>query len=123
MRFLVDESVSAGVAEALRDAGHEAAHATDLQLAGADDERVLSRALEERRVLVTADTDFSELLALGGFEFPSLILFRREGRRPATRIRLLLDNLDEVATALDAGAMVIIEPGRVRVRALPIDRE
>ena len=66
MKFLVDESLSYRVAEALSSAGHDAVHVTSIGLAAAPDEDVMARARTEQRVLVAADTDFGELLALGG---------------------------------------------------------
>jgi len=34
---------------------------------------------------------------------------------------LLLANLGAVTTMLEKGAVVVVEPGRIRVRALPIE--
>ncbi len=120
MKFLVDESLSFRVAEALTAAGHEAVHATNIGLAGAPDEDVMSRAQIEARVLVSADTDFGELLALGRHALPSLVLFRRERRSPAEQARVLLENFDQIDQALADGAIVVFEAHRIRVRALPI---
>lgn len=44
----------------LADAGHDAVHVTALGLAGHIDDEVLAAARRERRVLVSADTDFGE---------------------------------------------------------------
>ena len=44
MKFLVDESLSLCVAEALAAAGHDAVHVTALGLAGTPDERVMTTA-------------------------------------------------------------------------------
>jgi predicted nuclease of predicted toxin-antitoxin system len=63
MRFLVDNPVSPLLADALRRAGHDAVHVRDYQLQAADDSTILERAARERRVIVTADTDFGFLLA------------------------------------------------------------
>lgn len=63
MRFLIDECLSVRVARLLVDAGHDAIHVAACDLAGEPDERVLGKAAEEGRVLVSADTDFGEILA------------------------------------------------------------
>lgn len=52
---------------------------------------------------------------------PSVILFRGAARRPATQAAVLLSNLASVESALADGAIVVIEPTRIRIRALPID--
>jgi len=51
---------------ALIDAGHDAVHAGDRGLLGAPDDAVIRAALAESRTVVSADTDFGELLAASG---------------------------------------------------------
>jgi len=77
MRFLVDNALSPVVAEGLRRAGHEAIHVRDLGLAAADDETLFANAERDRRVLISADTDFGTILALRQATHPSVILFRQ----------------------------------------------
>jgi predicted nuclease of predicted toxin-antitoxin system len=121
MRFLVDNALSPDVARGLSDAGHDAIHVRDIGLAAADDPTIFDRAADEDRIVVSADTDFGTLLALGQQGRPSVVLFRgATPRRPAGQLALLLANLPSVEGDLLAGAIVIIEPSRVRVRALPI---
>ncbi len=120
MRFLVDESLSASVAALLADAGHDAIHVGDLQLLGATDAQVLGAAAQRERVLVSADTDFGELLALGRHPGPSVIIFRRAPHRPEQQCPLLLAYLPDVEDSLLAGAVVIVTRERVRIRQLPI---
>ena len=121
MRFLLDQNLSIRLAEMLAGAGHDVVHTAQLGLSSADDLIVLERAAAERRILVSADTDFGVLLAQGHRRKPSLILFRRERpRRPQAQATLLLGHLDRLAADLDEGAVVVLEETRVRIRRLPI---
>lgn len=121
MRFLVDESLSARVAGGLREAGHDAVHVGDLQLLGAQDDAVLAAAARDGRVLLSADTDFGELLALGRHPGPSVVIFRRAPHRPERQVVLLLASLPDIADSLTAGAVVVLTTDRARIRLLPID--
>ncbi len=123
MRFLIDESLSARVATLLVAEGHDAVHVGDLSLLGAVDAEVMGAASRTSRILVSADTDFGELLALGGHAGPSLILLRRSPHRPDEQALLLLRNLSEIEQDLSEGAIAVLGQGRVRIRRLPVTSE
>ena len=73
---------------------------------------------------MSADTDFAQLLARRGATRPSLILFRSSrARRPEAQADLLLTRLAEIAERIEAGAVVVFDEARVRVRSLPIQPE
>jgi predicted nuclease of predicted toxin-antitoxin system len=121
VRFLIDNALSPIVAERLCAAGHEAIHVRALGLQAASDGEILEKAAAEERVVVSADTDFGTLLALRRERRPSFVLLRRTlGRRPAEQAALILANLQDIAEALEAGAVVVFTEERLRIRRLPI---
>jgi predicted nuclease of predicted toxin-antitoxin system len=120
VRFLVDECLSARIVGLLAAEGHDVVHAQDRELLGHADDEVLELARAEERVLVSADTDFGEILARSGAELPSFILFRQGNRGPEHRAAVLLANLEEITADPVAGAVVVFADDRIRVRRLPL---
>lgn len=121
MKWLVGNALSPDVSAGLRAAGHDAVHVRDVGLSAAEDEIIFDRAAQEERVIVSADTDFGTLLAQRHETRPSVVLFRgATPRRPASQTALLLANLPSIDEHLRNGAIVVIEPGRLRIRSLPI---
>ena len=120
MRFLLDQPISWIVGKALREAGHEASHTSELQLATADDSVILNRAAEDGCAIITQDTDFGTLLSHSGQHLPSVILFRMRDGRPATQIEVLLQHLPTLEDVLRDGAIVVVGDASIRVRRLPV---
>lgn len=117
MKFRLDENQSPVLVDLIVAAGHDVVHARDIGLKSAPD----SMVLETGRVLISGDTDFGELLAASNASSPSVMLFRRQGQRRAGQIAaLLLMNLATVEADLAAGAVVVFDNDRIRVRALPM---
>lgn len=121
MRFLIDNALSPRIAEGLNKAGHDAIHVREIGLASATDDEILSHAKKDRRVIVSADTDFGTLLALKNAPVPSLILFRRSDKRPLALLKLLIDTIDIIQEDVDKRAVVVIEDQRLRIRKLPFN--
>jgi predicted nuclease of predicted toxin-antitoxin system len=87
----------------------------------AADDEIFDRARQEQRVLVSADTDFGTLLAMRQESSPSVVLFRHgTQRRPERQAEILLSNFAAIENDLAAGSIVVIEPARLRIRALPL---
>jgi len=121
VKFLLDENQSPRIAEVLAEAGHDVIHVRDIGRRASPDEQVLDAAREADRVVISADTDFGELLAASNAAGPSILLLRRQEQRRAHEIAaLILVNLDDVVADLQSGAVVVIDDERIRIRSLPL---
>ena len=88
--------------------------------ANAPDREILDLARREEQTVITQDVDFSSLLALGGYNRPSLITLRLLDTEPDLVTRRLREVLPDIEAALRKGSAVTIDEKRVRVRELPI---
>lgn len=118
MKLLLDQGLPRQSCQLLQSAGFDAVHVGDIGLSSAEDAEILSRARQEDRVVVTLDADFHALLALSGLTSPSVIRVRIEGLQADRLAALLLDVIRECDNPLSAGAMVTVQPTRIRVRRL-----
>ncbi|MDA8048931.1 MAG: DUF5615 family PIN-like protein [Rhodospirillales bacterium] len=116
MKIKLDENIGRRGAELLTAAGHDVMTVRDQRLEGVRDETVFNVCADERRVLVTLDHDFGQVLRFPPEQSAGLVILE-----PGARMTLqsLLDRLQEflaLAEALSpAGGLWIVEPGRVRV--------
>lgn len=121
MKFLVDNAISPMVAIALSEKGFDAIHVRQQELFAASDEVIFQKTFEENRIIISADTDFGFLLSKWPHSKPSVILFRGGiERNPNKQTELLLANFSsELIELLEKGAIVVIEPDKIRIRQLP----
>lgn len=121
MKLLLDANLSPEIARLLKEVGHDAIHVRDIELLSASDPDILRAAADKGRILITADSDFGALLALGSLASPSVVLLRSADHlRPADQASLIVANLPAVADDLERGAVASLTTKRLRVRALPI---
>ncbi len=120
IRFLANMNISPKTVAVLQHHGWEMIRVSDLLPVDATDEEILELARREDRMVVTQDLDFSALLALSGYDRPSLITLRLSVSDPETVTRRLLEVVPRMEQFLREGYAVTIEDIAVRVRQLPI---
>jgi predicted nuclease of predicted toxin-antitoxin system len=76
MKFLADMGVSMSTVRSLREQGHEAIHLREEGLRQLPDEKILEKARQEGRIVLTFDLDFGDLMVTGTHMFPSAVIFR-----------------------------------------------
>jgi predicted nuclease of predicted toxin-antitoxin system len=124
VHLLIDANLSPRISSRSRAEGHETVHVADIGMLKASDESILAHAAAAGQVVVTADTDFGELLAVSGASRPSVVLLRSADHlTPDQQASMLAANLPAVAEELEAGAVVSMARGRLRVRPLPMRRD
>jgi len=118
MRFLANENFPLASVHQLRGAGHDIV-AVVQDSPGAKDFEVLARAASEKRIVLTFDRDYGELIYRKGLPTPGGIIYFRyaplmPGEPAEHLLRLLtIDNL-----SLE-GKFTVVDRGQVRQRPLP----
>jgi len=117
MRFLADENVSRLVIARLRDAGHDVISIAETR-PGAPDDDVLNAADADARILITEDRDFREMVIRQRLGLPGILLLELDRLPNAIEADTVAEVVSAHAERL-AGNLVVVEPGRIRVRPLP----
>lgn len=119
-RVLIDEDLPRSLAPALREAGFDTQDVRDIGLRGRPDAEVFARAQAEGRVLLTADLGFANALAFPAGSHAGIAVARLPNEMPAVDVTLtILKALRDLADEELAGAIVIVELHRTRIRRHP----
>lgn len=113
MKLLLDSCVWGGALRSLREAGYNVIWCGEWDRDPGDAE-ILAHAYREERILITLDKDFGELALVQGMPHAGIIrLVGFPARQQATACSrvLALHGLE-----LQQGAIVVAEPGRLRIR-------
>lgn len=113
MKVLLDACVWRGSVGDIERKGHDVLWAGDWP-DNLSDEAILARAAREGRVLVTLDKDFGELAVVHGIRHTGII--RLVGISARNQGSLCVEILSRYAQDIARGAIITVEPGRVRVR-------
>lgn len=115
--FLADECFSGFILRALQAAGFDVVRSIDI-MPGADDRAVLELAVRKGRVLLTEDTDFGELTMRLGLPAVGIVRVELMALNRAARAERTVAALRQLGEQV-RGALVSIEPTRIRLRQLP----
>lgn len=121
MRFLADMGVAQRIVEWLRAEGHDAIHLREEGLQRMPNGDIFKKAVSERRIILTFDLDFGEIVALSVDHQASVILFRLHNTRTPHVLDRLSKVLKDSGEALERGAIVVVEESRHRTRRLARD--
>ena len=123
MKALLDMPVSPKLLDVLQSYGHTGVHAYQIGQSCASDKELLAIAREETRIVITADLDFPQLLALTAADGPGIILFRGGNYSDVEMCNLLEHVLQEVSPATLECSICVVDKKRIRVTPLPLKRK
>jgi len=116
MRFKTDENLPIEVAELISSLGHDAMTVEDQGLGGTPDQKIATVCESENRILVTLDTDFSDIRQYPPGSHPGIIVFRISRQDKVSILNVTRRLLQSLPDHDPSGALWIVDDRRIRVR-------
>jgi predicted nuclease of predicted toxin-antitoxin system len=116
VRWLADECVAAPLVAFLRAGGHDVLYIAEAA-AGLSDADVIALALQQKRLLLTEDKDFGDLVFRREHRVPGVVLMRIDPENPSLKATRLAAVVERYGEGL-FGRYTVIEGGRFRSRRL-----
>jgi predicted nuclease of predicted toxin-antitoxin system len=112
--IFLDSCVWGGALTVLRDLGHDVVWSGEWPQ-DPGDSAILAAAYSERRILITLDKDFGELAIVKGLPHSGIV--RLTGFRTAQMAIAIHYVVTRYQHELLAGAIITVDPERIRIRA------
>jgi predicted nuclease of predicted toxin-antitoxin system len=120
VKILIDMNLSPGWVPLLQQHGWSAVHWSTIGDPRAADQDIMAWALANSHAVFTHDLDFGTVLALTHATGPSVLQIRGQDVMPDHMGPLVIAALRQHESYLAAGALVVIDSSRCRVRVLPL---
>lgn len=120
MKLLIDMNLSPRWVDLLTEAGIETVHWTSVGPINAPDGEIMAFARSSGFIVLTHDLDFSAVLAATNGNKPSVVQIRSENVSPDVIGSQVINGIRQMATELEAGALLTVDPARMRLRLLPL---
>ncbi|MBT9149393.1 MAG: DUF5615 family PIN-like protein [Dehalococcoidia bacterium] len=120
MKLLIDMNLSPKWVPVLKEAGLMAVHWSSIGRPNASDYEILTYAKSNGYVIFTHDLDFGTILAATKADCPSVIQIRTQDVTPEYLGPLVVSGLYQFEKYLEDGAIVTIDPKKLRARILPL---
>jgi len=116
MLFKIDENLPVEIKELLIEAAHDAKTVNDQHLQGSKDPVLIEKCKDEKRVIVTLDTDFSDIRAYPPEKFSGIIVLRINSQAKSHVIKIFRSILSIIGHEPLTEHLWIVEETTVRIR-------
>jgi len=114
MKFLIDVGVGKKVENWLLENGYDVLAVRDID-ARAKDSRILQIAFETKRMIITMDKDFGELVFNSGKRHAGVLILRLEDAEGDTKAGVIKNILQDYAEQLKSG-FCVYQDGKLRIK-------
>jgi predicted nuclease of predicted toxin-antitoxin system len=116
LKFLLDVHISNRIAAKLRENGHDVVRVADIDRE-MQDHQIMSLAAAEQRIVITEDSDFSELIFAHDIQPPAALIYIRCHAFDQPQMPEAI--LAAVNDARLSGHIVVVTPETLRFRSFP----
>jgi len=116
IRFLCDECVGKPTIDLLRKSGHSVIKANEAKLGGKSDLEILKWATREKRILLTEDTDFGNIILYPPKLHQGIVLLRFRHSLESNVHNTLLELLSELKPKDFTKTLIIVDAEKYRLR-------
>ncbi len=116
MLFKIDENLPIEITELIINAGHNAKTVSEQNLQGARDPFLIDKCKSEKRVLVTLDTDFSDIRTYPPQELSGIIVLRVGSQAKRHVIKVFQRIIPLIQTEPLKQHLWIVEETKIRIR-------
>lgn len=120
LKFIADMDISPLTVSQLKKYGWKILRVNEIMDARSSDTDILDYARNQNIVVITHDLDFSELLAVYGYEKPSVISLRLFDMSPDSVTHRIIEIVSQLEKELKQGIVVSVDDISARFRNLPI---
>lgn len=119
--FIADECVSDKTIRFLRSLGYKVETVWDLNLSSASDEKLIQRAINDKKVLITEDHDFCNLILYPLHLHHGIVVLKTSFKIEEKVCSVLKAALLELKTSDFEKTLIIIDKNRYRIRRKPAE--
>jgi predicted nuclease of predicted toxin-antitoxin system len=118
VRFLADECCDFALVQTLRNEGHDVLAVCEIN-PGATDDYVLELALGEKRILLTEDKDFGQLVYAYGRRTLGVIFLRYPASVKSQIFKSVINLVGSQGKKLEE-CFITVQSGRIRIGRTPV---
>jgi len=117
LKFVIDEDMPRSAAKILKGRGYGVLDVRDYGLRGKSDEEVFEFAQKEKAILLTGDLGFGNILNFPVGSHAGIVIAHFPNEMPTFELNNQIIKAFDTLTETDFnGNLIILEPGKIRIR-------
>lgn len=116
LKLLIDANMPRLITRSLVFLGYDVVDIRDVERPGIADDRIFEIAQRERRIILTRDQDFGNVLIYPPGTHAGIVVLRTRGQSSESIRDLLISFLEEVNEDEICGSLIVLEKHRYRIR-------